>query len=102
MIHFTCDCCGQPIDTDQDTRYVVRLEVYPAVEESASGFDDGDENQLEEIAELLERGEELADACPGADSYQSVRYDLCEACRATLSTNPLARLAAAKIGFSEN
>lgn len=98
MIHFTCDCCGRALDAAEDVRFVVRVEVYAAVDESVRGVEDEDSDQLEEIAEMLEQDTDM----PGGDSYQTMRYDLCEECRGSLRGNPLARLAAAKIGFSEN
>ena len=32
MIHHSCDLCKRLIDTDQDVRYVVKMEVYAALD----------------------------------------------------------------------
>ncbi|MEN1681464.1 MAG: hypothetical protein AAGJ46_17930 [Planctomycetota bacterium] len=100
MIHFSCDCCGQIIDPERETRYVVRVEVYSAVEPGADNFPEPDADNLEQISELLDGDE---DGLLGeGEGYQAERYDLCEACRAEFAKNPMARLAMPKIGFSEN
>ncbi len=42
MIHYSCDMCGQLIQTEDELRYVVKIEVYPADEtdEEQDGIDD--------------------------------------------------------------
>ncbi|MEM8865650.1 MAG: hypothetical protein AAGF31_08935 [Planctomycetota bacterium] len=99
MIHFTCDCCGQTIDPQLETRYVVRVEVYSAIDGDV-GEGDHEQDHLEEIDDLLERIDDLDS--DDSDIYQQVRYDLCEECRAAFAKNPLGRLVPSKIGFSEN
>ena len=32
MIHHSCDLCKRLIDTEQDVRYVVKIEVYAALD----------------------------------------------------------------------
>ncbi|MEN0109641.1 MAG: hypothetical protein AAF805_02855 [Planctomycetota bacterium] len=100
MIHFTCDGCGRPID-EQQTRYVVRLEVYAAIDDDTHAGNDEDDH-LEEIEDLLERIDE-EDGVPVADDrlYQQRRYDLCAQCRERLLRNPLGR-GVARTGFSNN
>lgn len=101
MIHFTCDCCGRPIDADQECRYIVRLEVYPALDTQEENEDD-DLDNLQAIDDMLEQLDQLEleqDDCCG---YEQQRYDLCERCRHEFLKNPLGRLAMAKIGFSDN
>lgn len=101
MIHFTCDCCQRSIDPEEETRYVVRVEVYSAVDaEGAEGADERD--HLQEIDDLLERLDDLEVEDIENEVYQQVRYDLCGECRAKFLKNPLGRLAVTKIGFSEN
>lgn len=101
MIHFTCDCCQRPIDQEQESRYVVRVEVYSAVEaEGAEGCDERD--HLQEIDDLLERMDELDGEDIAGEVYQQVRYDLCSTCREIFLKNPLGRLAMNKLGFSDN
>lgn len=101
MIHFTCDCCQRTIDPDEETRYVVRLEVYSAVEADEAEFSE-QRDHLEEIDDMLERIDAVDEEDPEDDGYRQVRYDLCGECRRAFLKNPLGRLAATKIGFSEN
>lgn len=99
MIHFTCDCCGRSISQPDETRYVVRMEVYAAVDdESAASLDDAD--HLEEIEDLLERIDDL-DADEDSQLYKQVRYDLCGGCRERFLNNPLGR-GVARMGYSDN
>lgn len=99
MIHFTCDGCGQAINEAHETRYVVRLEVYAAVDDgSQAGVDDAD--HLEEIEDLLERLDDL-DEEPDDQLYKQARYDLCGGCRERFLNNPLGR-AVARMGYSDN
>lgn len=98
MIHFTCDGCGRSIHPDEETRYVVRLEVYAAADDGvAAGLDDAD--HLDEIEDLLERIDDLEQ--DEEQLYRQVRYDLCPACRERFLNNPFGR-GVARMGFSEN
>lgn len=99
MIHFTCDGCGRPINEDNETRYVVRLEVYAATDDRAAGAID-DEDHLDEIEDLLERVDELDDD-HDSDLYRQARYDLCAECRERLIRNPLGR-GLARMEYSDN
>lgn len=98
MIHFTCDCCKRLIDLDHEVRYVVRMEVFAAADSNDSSMDD-DRDYLEEIEEMLTRDEadELEEAV-----YQQARFDLCGECRERFLNNPLGRIAAVELGFSNN
>ncbi len=99
MIHFTCDGCQRRIDTEKENRYVVRLEVYAAVDAES---DEEEVDHLEAIDEMLERLDEVSDQELDGGVYQQVCYDLCEQCRAELLKNPLGRITATKLGFSNN
>jgi len=99
MIHFTCDCCGRSIDPADETRYVVRMEVYVAVDDGADPTADEDDH-LEEIEDLLERLDEI-DADEDERLYKQVRYDLCAGCRERFVRNPLGR-GATRLGYSDN
>lgn len=101
MIHFTCDGCGRVIDTDDEMRYVVRLEVYAAFDaEDAEA--DSSRDHLQEIDEILESMDELEEPTPVDDAFRQVRYDLCCGCRKKFLKNPLGRLTSRNIGFSNN
>ncbi|HYO24024.1 MAG TPA: hypothetical protein VEQ85_03660 [Lacipirellulaceae bacterium] len=101
MIHFTCDCCKRSIDPERELRYVVRVEVYAAID---SMEEDGAEERdhLQEIQDILERLDDAEDAEIGDDVYHQVRYDLCNDCRARYVKNPLGRAMMHQLGFSQN
>ncbi len=99
MIHFTCDCCKRVIDLDHEVRYVLRMEVFAAADNCDASMDD-DRDYLQEIEDILSRDE--ADEELGSDVYQEVRFDLCAECRERFLSNPLGRIAAVELGFSNN
>ena len=101
MIRYTCDCCKRNLDPD-DLRYVVKLEVYAALDPTASDEADDDRDHLQEIQQILQRSEDEADEQIGSDVYQQLRYDLCPDCRKKFLRNPLGRDASAKFEFSKN
>lgn len=103
MIRYTCDLCKREIDPQNDLRYVVKMEIYAAMEPAASEEDEDDRDHLEEIQDILERMEDSTNDQIGEDVYQQLRFDLCPACRRKFIKNPLGRKAAAKaFGFSAN
>ena len=54
MIHFTCDLCGKTLLADEDTRYVVKIEVYAAYDPMEITGDDLREDRSDEMQGLLE------------------------------------------------
>ncbi|RIK81509.1 MAG: hypothetical protein DCC67_08110 [Planctomycetota bacterium] len=100
MLHYTCDCCKRLIDPERELRYVVRVEVYAALEPMADDVED-ERDHLEEIQDILERLD-AEDAQISDDVYQQKRYDLCGQCRNRYVKNPLGRLALQELGFSDN
>jgi len=101
MIHFTCDCCKRIIDAEVDMRYVVRMEVYAAMESVDAG-DDDDRDHLSEIQDILERMEDAESDRIGDEVYQQLRFDLCTDCRKRFLNNPIVREPAKQLNFSEN
>lgn len=101
MIHFTCDACGRVIPPEEETRYVVRVEVYAAIEDDSPHAAD-EEDHLEEIEDLLERIDDESEDELDSSLYQQARYDLCEGCRERFLKDPLGRRAATRMGFSKN
>ncbi|MEQ8849838.1 hypothetical protein [Botrimarina sp.] len=103
MIHYTCDGCGRTINLDDETRYVVRLEVYAAIDDDdAPDVVDvvDEEDHLDELEDLLERMDEL-DEDEDQRLYRQARYDLCPQCRERFVRNPVGR-GATRLGFSDN
>lgn len=104
MIRYSCDVCKRDIDPDHDLRYVVKMEVFAAMDPAAADEDDDDRDHLQEIQEVLERLEDADDEQVGDDVYQQLRFDLCPECRRKFIKNPLGReiIKAKAFGFSKN
>lgn len=101
MIHHSCDCCKRELDAD-DLRYVVKMEVYAALDPSASYDQDEDRDHLQEIQEILQRAEDASDPQIGSDVYEQLRFDLCSDCRKRFVKNPLGREVLKQFNFSPN
>lgn len=100
MIHHSCDLCKRLIDTEQDMRYVVKMEVYAALDPTMEEADD-DRDGLAEMQEMLARMEE-SDEQTEDDVYQQMRFDLCADCRKKFLKHPLGRNAVKQFDFSQN
>jgi hypothetical protein len=103
MIHFVCDVCKCEISPEQDLRYVVRMEVYAALDDGPGGIDE-DRDHLEEIHEILERSDDndLGNQQLGEHVYQQLRFDLCSECRKKFIRDPLGRRIVGHLDFSKN
>ena len=101
MIHFTCDGCRRQLDAGNELRYVVRLEVYAALDPLEEELDD-DRDHLQEIQDILERMDDSADERIGDDVYRQMRFDLCPACRKRMLASPLGQASPKQFDFSEN
>ncbi len=87
MIRYSCDLCKRDLDPRHDLRYVVKVEVFAAMDAAAE--DDDDIDHLEEIQDVLERMEDAEDDQIGEEVCQQLRFDLCPACRSKFVKNPL-------------
>jgi hypothetical protein len=98
MIHYTCDLCHRKLDEDQ--RFVVKIEMFAALDPLEDDEADEDRDHLAEIQESLER---LDDDLQEVDEslYQELRFDLCPACRRKFAKDPLGR-ELLKFDFSKN
>jgi hypothetical protein len=108
MLHYSCDVCKRPIDTQADVRHVVKIEVFAAVEDEGEACqaccgDRSDEaDHLEEMQELLERLDDHDCAGLLDEGTVSMRFDLCDACRQRFLRNPLGTKSAKHFNFSQN
>ncbi len=102
MIRYSCDLCKRDLDPQHDLRYVVRIEVFAAMEPGRDEDDDND--HLQEIQDILERLDDAEDDQIGEEVCQQLRFDLCPECRRKFMKNPLGRenFAAKVAGFSKN
>ncbi len=101
MIRYSCDLCKRDLDAENDLRYVVKIEVFAAMDTS---MEDDDNDPLEQIQDLIESQEDLLDERIGDEICQQLRFDLCPECREKFIKHPLGRegLASAIAGFSKN
>ncbi len=102
MIRYSCDLCKRDLDPQHDLRYVVKMEVFAAMEPGRDEDDDND--HLQEIQDILERLDDAEDDQIGEEVCQQLRFDLCPECRRKFMKNPLGRenFAAKVAGFSKN
>ena len=101
MIHYTCDRCKRQIDTTNQNRYVVQIEIQTAQEECVAAAED-DVDHLAELHQVLEGmvDEEFDEA--EEETTHRGSYDLCPECHKQFLHNPLGRDAVMAIGFSNN
>jgi len=102
MIRYSCDRCGKDLDSETDLRYVVKMEIYAAVEPLCEADLEDDRDHLLEIHEILERMDDAENEAIGNDVYQTVRKDLCCDCYKKFIRNPLGRERLTQLGFSQN
>jgi hypothetical protein len=98
MLHYTCDLCKRDIDADE-LRYVVKLEVFAALDPAECEELEEDRDHLLEVQELLEG---LTDEEAGDDAYCQAQYDLCPECARKFRKDPLGRDLSKQFQFSTN
>ena len=101
MLHYSCDLCKRPIDIKRDVRHVVKIEVFPAIEDVDAEIEITDVDNLEEMHELLESLDDQADEADD-NPTRSLRFDLCDACRQRYLRNPLGAKSSKQFNFSNN
>ena len=102
MIHYSCDRCKRSLKSQEDLRYVVKLEVLMAMEPLDPDDVEEDRDHLMEINEILERMDDADAGCFEDDVYQKRHYDLCADCYKKYIKNPIGCEHAVQLGFSEN
>ena len=55
MLRYSCDLCGRELDSQNDLRYVVRMEVYAAFDPLRTDESEDDRDHLEEVQDIIER-----------------------------------------------
>jgi hypothetical protein len=102
MIHFTCDLCGKTLLADEDTRYVVKIEVYAAYDPMEITGEDLAEDRTDEMQGLFEEMEGMDAEDLEAGVFKMFRYDLCPECHAAYLKDPLGRTLRQKARFEHN
>jgi hypothetical protein len=105
MRHFSCDLCGKSLTPGSESRYVVRVEGFAAVEPTVLTDADLDTDAIEAMDELLQEMEvgdcddTTADDLPANARKE---YDLCPCCYRKLLSDPLGLESRRKLQFSQN
>ena len=102
MIHYSCDRCKRMLDSEDDIRYVVKLEVYPAMEAVEVDDIDDDRDHLSEIQDMIERLDDAEIEALSDDLYRKQRYDLCSDCYKEYIKDPVGCEPAIQLDFSQN
>lgn len=102
MIHYSCDRCRRLIETEDEVRYVVRLEVEAKLGDNVFADQDDDRDHLLEIHDLLDRQEDTLESLEEDEVYARKRYDLCSTCYVEFLRNPMGREATKPVDFSQN
>lgn len=102
MIHYSCDRCKRQIDSQEEFRYVVRMEVRAALDFGTSAEDDDDRDHLMELHEILETAEDAESEMIDDELYQQLRYDLCPECYRKFMRNPMGKEPVVEFTFSQN
>lgn len=103
MLHISCDICGKEISSGEESRYVVKIEVFAAHDPAELTDADLDDDHMEAVSQLLnEMADDLPDPDEEAPVYKNFRYDLCPECQKKFVRDPLNKDVAQKLHFSEN
>ena len=100
MIHYSCDRCQRLIETEDEIRYVVRLEIEAKLGDNV--FADDDQDHLLEVHEILERQDDERDSTMDDEVYSRKRFDLCSNCYKEYLRNPMGREVSKLVNFSQN
>jgi hypothetical protein len=102
VIHYSCDRCKRIIDSQDELRFVVRMEVRAAMDMSETDDDHDDRDHLLEVHEILETMDDLEDDVVAEDIYQQLKFDLCPECYRRFMKAPVGKEATAEFNFSQN
>jgi hypothetical protein len=102
MIHFTCDLCGKTLQAEEDTRYVVKIEVYAAYDPMEISGDDLREDHDDEIQGLLAQMEDMDAEDLEDQVFKTFRFDLCPECHEAYLKDPLGLKARLRTRFEHN
>ncbi|NBV47442.1 MAG: hypothetical protein EBR86_17845 [Planctomycetia bacterium] len=101
MVHYSCDACKRPIHPQNDVHHVLKIEVFPAVDDLLATDCCDEDDHLEEIQSVLEQGS--PDGAGTLDeSPRLLRFDLCDVCRKRFLRNPLGIAPGKQLDFSPN
>ena len=99
MIHYSCDRCQRLIETEDEVRYTVRVEIEARLGENVFAEED---DHLLEVNEILEREYEAGDSSADDEVYTKKRFDLCYDCYRAFISNPMGKETSKSVDFSQN
>ena len=102
MIHYSCDRCKRQINSVDEFRYTIRMEVRAALDFGDASQDEADQDHLMELHEILESAEDAESDFIDDDLYQQLRFDLCPSCYRKFMRNPVGDKPSVELNFSEN
>jgi hypothetical protein len=102
MIHYSCDCCGRGLTSEEELQYVVKTECRATLEALDHLEIDGDRDYLLEIHEMLERAGSNEPAIDEPNVFQPSQFDLCPECFDRFTRDPFGRDMASRLHFSQN
>ena len=91
MVQYACDLCGARLKAGENTRYVVRIEVYAAPESPEITPEELAKDHKQEILALLSQMDSLSTEEIQNGVYRLMRFDLCAECRDRYLANPLGK-----------
>ena len=100
MIHYICDRCKRQINTADQTRYVIQIDIQSVVDNSQVEIEE-DIDHLAELHQMLEGMHQEALSEETQSSHHG-QYDLCPECYRQFLKNPLGRDSMLALGFSNN
>lgn len=99
MLHFSCDLCGRQLC---GSRFVAKLEVYPAFDPEELNEEDLELDNLEEISHAIDEMEASGNFELDDCGTSEFRFDFCPECRRRFLKDPLGRDALRRLNFSDN
>ena len=103
MIHYSCDRCKRVIESEEELRYVVRMEVRAAFDGVGGADDDHDDrDHLLEVHEILETVDIIDEDGVAEEVYQQLKFDLCPECYRKFIKAPIGKENSVEFNFSQN
>ena len=84
-----CNMCGKTLMLDEETRYIVHINVYCAADPMEISQADLDRDLRGEIAKLLEAAAELDEKELMDSVHREFKFHLCPRCQRAYLKNPL-------------
>jgi hypothetical protein len=102
MICVSCDLCGKEIQREEETHYIVKIEIVAVPDPDLLLEDDLAADNLEAVSNLLKAEANGEIDLSETPAKQQLRYDLCSQCREKFLKNPLRPEPVSHFDFSQN